>query len=99
MIDNATWASLISRLLAGIPDKITSAHCRYEQLDALRVLAHRISAMSLESEFVRNHPAVEAFESTVYGATASKRIASYATSVSSCKAYGKTALITGKCWC
>lgn len=63
MIDNATWASLISRLLAGTPDKTTSAHCRYEQLDALRVLAHRISAMSLESEFVRNHPAVEAFES------------------------------------
>jgi site-specific recombinase len=63
MIDNATWANLISRLLAGTADKITSAHCRYEQLDALRVLAHRISAMSLESEFVRNHPAVEAFES------------------------------------
>ncbi len=63
LIDNNTWADLISRVLAGEDDQTTSDHCRYEQLNALRVLAHRISAMSLESEFVRNHPDVEAFES------------------------------------
>lgn len=63
LVEDGVWARLIRRLMDSQDHPKTALHCRLEQLDALRVLAHRISAMGLEPEFVRNHPQVEAYES------------------------------------
>jgi site-specific recombinase len=38
-------------------------HIRMQQLEAIQVLSCRISAIGLEPEIIRNHPAVERFES------------------------------------
>lgn len=62
-IDDACWARLFSLLLNQPVANPCRAHCQLEQLKALRVLAHRVSAMGIESELVRHYPAVEAFES------------------------------------
>lgn len=57
------WARLFRLLLSRPRNEAASRHSRLEQLDALRVLAHRVCAMGLEPELVRNYPAVEDFES------------------------------------
>lgn len=57
------WAQLFALLLEAPRNTAVHQHARLQQLAALRVLAHRVSALGLESEFVRNYPAVEDFES------------------------------------
>lgn len=62
-VPDECWAQLFQLLLAGERSDEVRQHGRLQQLDALRVLAHRVSAMGLEPELVRNYPAVEDFES------------------------------------
>ncbi|REH40530.1 site-specific recombinase [Paraperlucidibaca baekdonensis] len=62
-VPDETWARVFEALLSGARPKAVLRHTHLEQLDALRVLAHRVCAMGLEPELVRNYPAVEAFES------------------------------------
>lgn len=62
-VPDDTWAALLDLLMAGEHDAPVRAHIRLEQLDALRVLAHRICAIGLEPELVRNYPAIEEVES------------------------------------
>ncbi|MEO6698607.1 MAG: site-specific recombinase [Paraperlucidibaca sp.] len=62
-VPNEMWARVFEMLLSGARPKAVLRHTHLEQLDALRVLAHRVCAMGLEPELVRNYPAVEAFES------------------------------------
>lgn len=62
-VPDETWARVFETLLSGARPKAVLRHTHLEQLDALRVLAHRVCAMGLEPELVRNYPAVEAFES------------------------------------
>lgn len=57
------WARVFEMLLSSARPKAVLRHTHLEQLDALRVLAHRVCAMGLEPELVRNYPAVEAVES------------------------------------
>ncbi len=62
-VPDECWARLFQLLLECERSDAVRQHTRLQQLDALRVLAHRVSAMGLEPELVRNYPAVEDFES------------------------------------
>jgi len=62
-VSDECWARLLRLLLNGEHGQDIREHVLLEQLDALRVLAHRVCAIGLEPELVRNHPAMEDFES------------------------------------
>lgn len=62
-VSDETWARLFAMLLPAEEDGDSGSHVRLEQLNALRVLAHRVCAMGLEPELVRNYPEVEDYES------------------------------------
>lgn len=62
-VPDELWAQVFEILLSGSHPKAVLRHTHLEQLDALRVLAHRVCALGLEPELVRKYPAVESFES------------------------------------
>lgn len=62
-IPDASWAQLFEIVLSHPGTEQCREHTQMEQLNALRVLSHRVSAMGIESELVRHNPAVQAFES------------------------------------
>lgn len=63
-IPNEIWLDLSAAThLAEMPNTAIPAHIRIQQLEAIQVLACRLSAIGLEPEIVLNHPDVERFES------------------------------------
>lgn len=62
-IPGELWGSLFALLRHCHDTPAHATHARQQQLEALRVLAHRISALGLEPELVRSYPVVEALES------------------------------------
>lgn len=62
-VPDECWVNLIRLLLNGKRRDEVSQHARLQQLDALRVLSHRVSAMGVEPELVRKHSALKDFES------------------------------------
>lgn len=63
-VDDATWLHFFEALhMEEIGDLSPLHHLLHEVLEAMQVLSHRLAAMGLEPELVRNHPAIEQFES------------------------------------
>lgn len=63
-VDEAVWLELIQMLGFRVREvQSKSDGILGELLSALQVLSYRISAIGLESELVRNHPAIERYES------------------------------------
>ncbi len=65
-VADETWLKLIDALHLeelGAEDLQRTQHLVHELLEAMLVLSHRLTAMGLEPELVRNHPAIERFES------------------------------------
>lgn len=61
--DPQLWAALITRVINPTAHPRTTIYCRQQQLQALRILAHRVSALGLEPELVRQNPSFETVES------------------------------------
>ena len=61
-VDDDVWLDLL-RALKLSPRGALRTAVLGELLDAIQVLSYRISAIGLEPELVRNHPAIERFES------------------------------------
>lgn len=63
-VPHAVWSELLELLSPG-DDEYHDERRRItqEMLDAVQVLSYRISGIGLEPELVRNHPAIEDFES------------------------------------
>lgn len=58
----ALWVLILDTL--ELPSQLpTAGRLRTQLLDALQVLSHRIAAIGLEPELVRNHPDIERYES------------------------------------
>lgn len=63
-VPDAVWLDLWQALRFDESDHGAAArHGRLELVEAAQVLSYRISAIGLEPELVRNHPAIERFES------------------------------------
>lgn len=64
LIPTEVWLDLSTAThLNEMPNTAFPAHIRVQQLEAIQVLACRLSAIGLEPEIVLNHPDVERFES------------------------------------
>ena len=63
-VPDAVWLDLLRALQldAGGHDK-EARNARLELVEAIQVLSYRVSAIGLETELVRSHPAIERFES------------------------------------
>jgi len=63
-VPDADWLELLDVLdLADSPSTETSEHGSRQILEAILVISYRVAAIGLESELVRNHPAIERYES------------------------------------
>jgi len=65
-IPDARWVALLDALdLPAMPREqgSTAQRMQTQMLEALQVLSYRIAAIGLEPELVRNHPAIERYES------------------------------------
>lgn len=63
-IPDETWISFLDALEFDAAESAAAAtQMRLRSMDALQVLSHRIAAMGLDPELVRNHPEIEQYES------------------------------------
>lgn len=63
-VSDQTWLHFLQALHFGELESLQPLeHLRNEILESMQVLTHRLTAMGLEPELVRNHPSLEDFES------------------------------------
>ncbi|MEQ1855890.1 MAG: site-specific recombinase [Longimicrobiales bacterium] len=62
-LPDESWIRLMHVLELGEVEEGARARVANQLLEALQVLSYRIAAMGLEPELVRNHPAIERYES------------------------------------
>jgi site-specific recombinase len=62
-IEDAQWVALLDALDFGAAARPAEQRLPLQILEALQVVSYRIAALGLEPELVRNHPAIERYES------------------------------------